>query len=63
MPLLDEPTALRVRHSFEACVCAELAVDVVQVIAERLGRNTQRPRDGRGTAPFREQFEDATLLI
>src|SRR5438093_4021169 len=62
-PLFDEPTLLRVGHRLKAGVCAKLAVDVVEVIAECLGGDAQLAGDGRGVAAFGEELQDATLLI
>jgi hypothetical protein len=61
--LLDKPAPLRVDHGFEAVMCSQLAVDVVQVVAKRLGGNAQRARNGRGIAPFSEKRKDASLLV
>src|SRR5256885_11123543 len=62
-PLFDEPTLLRVGHRLKAGVCAKLAVDVVEVIAERLGGDAQLAGDGRGVAAFSEELQDTALLI
>ena len=35
-PLLEEPALLHVGHRLRAGVCAELVVDVVEMVAERL---------------------------
>ena len=62
-PLFDEPTLLRVGHRLKAGVCAKLAVDVVEVIAECLGGDAQLAGDGRGVAAFSEELQDTALLI
>src|SRR5438046_8771632 len=61
--LFDEPTLLRVGHRLKAGVCAKLAVDVVEVIAECLGGNAQLAGDGRGVAAFGEELQDAAILL
>lgn len=57
------PRRLCVRHGLETVVGAELAVDVVQVVAECLGGNTEPAGDGRGVATLGKQLEDAALLL
>src|SRR5437870_4599875 len=61
--LFEEPTLLRVGHRLKAAVCAELVVDVVEMVAERLGGNAQLAGDGRGIAAFGEELQDAALLL
>src|SRR3989441_9584167 len=61
--LFEEPTLLRVGHRLKAGVCAELVVDVVEMVAERLGGNAQLAGDGRGIAAFGEELQDAALLL
>src|SRR6058998_847079 len=61
--LFEEPTLLRVGHRLKAGVCAELVVDVVEMVAERLGGNAQLAGDGRGIAAFGEELQDAELLL
>src|SRR5436190_8202992 len=61
--LFEEPTLLRVGHRLKAGVCAELVVDVVEMVAERLGGNAQLAGDGRGVAAFGEELQDAALLL
>jgi hypothetical protein len=43
-------------------VCAQHAIDVVEVVAQRLSRNAQLARDGRGIVTIGEEFEDAALV-
>src|SRR2546428_13407706 len=62
-PLIDEPALLCVGHRLKAGVCAKLAVDVVEGVAECLGGNAQLAGDGRGVAAFGEELQDATLLL
>jgi hypothetical protein len=62
MPLLEEVALLGVGYRFETIVGAELLVDVVEVVAERLGGNPQLPGDGRGVVASGEQLEDAPLM-
>src|SRR2546428_14061794 len=62
-PLIDEPALLCVGHRLKASVCAKLAVDVVQVVAECLGGNAQLAGDGRGVATVGEELQDAALLL
>jgi len=50
-------------YSLEAVVCAELAVDMMEVVAECLGGDTQSTRNRRGVATLREELENATLLL
>ena len=57
--LFDEPAPLRVRDRLKPGVRAELAVDVMEVVAQRLGGDTQLAGDGRGVAACGEQLEDA----
>jgi hypothetical protein len=61
--LFDEPALLRVGHRLETGVCAKLAVDVVEVIAECLSGNAQLPGDSRGGAAFGEELQDPALLL
>src|SRR2546428_9713019 len=62
-PLIDEPALLCGGHRLKASVCAKLAVDVVQVVAECLGGNAQLAGDRRGVAAFGEELQDAALLL
>ena len=62
-PLVDEPTAPCVCHRLEPVVRAELAVDVVQVVAERVRGDAQRAGDRCRAAAVGEEPEDAKLLI
>src|SRR5687768_10397208 len=61
--LRDEAAALCVRDRFEPRVSAQLAVDVVKVVAQRLRRDPKLASDGRGSATLREEGEDRRLLI
>lgn len=61
--LLDKPTPLRMGHGFKAVMCPQLAVDVVQVVAERLGGNVQRARNGRWVVAPCEERKDAPFLV
>src|ERR1051326_814713 len=61
--LFDEPPLLCVRHCLEAIVCAELAVDVMEVVAECLAGDAQSARNDRRVAAVREELENATLLL
>src|SRR5438128_4284160 len=61
--LVDEPALLRVGHRLKAGVCAKLAVDVVEVVAECLGGNAQLAGDGRGVAAVGEELQDAAFLL
>jgi hypothetical protein len=63
VPLFDKPAPLSVRHRLEAVVCAELPIDVVQVIPKRLGRDLQLAGDGRGVAALGKERKDAALLL
>src|SRR2546429_6972376 len=55
--LFRSPALLCVGHRLKASVCAKLAVDVVQVVAECLGGNAQLAGDGRGVAAFGEELQ------
>lgn len=61
--LFDKPPPLRVGHGLEAVVCAELAVDVMEVVAKCLTGDSQSARNCRGVAAVREELENATLLL
>ena len=61
--LLDEPAPLGVNYRLETIVGAELLVDAVEVVAERLRGNPQPAGDGHGVVAFGEQPEDPTLLV
>jgi hypothetical protein len=61
--LFDEPPSLGVGDSLEAIVCAELAVDMMEVVAERLGGDTQSARNRRRVAAVGEELENAKLLL
>jgi hypothetical protein len=63
MPLLDEAAPLGVGYRLETIVGAELQVDAVEVVAERLGGNPQLAGDGLGVVPFGEELQDATLVV
>ena len=54
--LFEEPTLLSVGHRLKACVCAELVVDVVEMVAERLSGNAQLTGNRRGVAAVGEEF-------
>ena len=61
--LLDDSAPLRMGHRLEAVVRAELAVDVMEMIAKRLGGYAQTTGNRRGIVPSREEPEDAVLLL
>ena len=61
--LVDETAALHVSHRLEPIVRPELAIDVVQVVAERLGGDGELAGNCRRVIPLSEQLEDATLLV
>src|SRR5437773_2440797 len=61
--LFDEPPLLRMGDCLETIVRAELAVDMMEVVAERLAGDTQPPRNASGVAAVREELENATLLL
>ena len=63
MPLLDQPAPLGVGYRLETIVGAELQVDAVEVVAERLGGNPQLAGDGLGVVPLGEELQDAPLLF
>jgi len=44
-------------------VCAELAIDAVEAVAQRLSRNAQLAGDRRRVVAFGEEFEDAVLVV
>ncbi len=52
--LLDESASLGVRDRLQAVVSAELAVDVMEVVAQGLGGNVELAGDGGGVAAFSE---------
>jgi hypothetical protein len=61
--LFDEPPPLRVSHGLEAVVCAELPIDVMEVVPERLSGDTQSSCNSRGVTPLGKELENATLLL
>src|SRR6185295_20183642 len=60
--LFYQPSPLRVGDGFEAIVCAQLAVDMMQVISHRLSRY-QRASEGRGVVALCEKGRNPALLI
>src|ERR1051326_7086836 len=60
--LIEQPAPLCVGHRLKAVVGAELAVDVVKVVAQRLSRNAQLAGDRRGIVASGEECEDAALV-
>ena len=54
MPLVDESAPLGVRYRLEATMGAELLIDMVKVVAERLGGNSQLAGDGGRVVAFGE---------
>jgi len=52
----------RVRHGFESAVRAQLSVDVVQVVAQRVRGDAERARNRGGCASLSEELQDAFLL-
>ena len=50
-------------HCLKAVVGSELAVDVMEVITERLSGNAQLSSDGPGVLATGEQLQDATLVL
>src|SRR4051794_29068059 len=60
--LFDQAAALRVSHRFESGVRAQLAIDVVQVVAERLRGDLQLAGDRGRIASLGEERENRFLL-
>ena len=61
--LADDPATLGMRHRLESIVRAELAVDVVEVVAQRLSGNAQLAGDRRRVVAFGEKFEYLALMV
>jgi hypothetical protein len=61
--LFDQAAALRVSHCFESRVRAKLAIDVVQVVSERLRGDLQLAGDGGRVASLGEEREDRLLPV
>src|SRR5688500_14656679 len=51
------------RDGFEAVVRAQLAVDVLEVVAQRLRGDVQAPGDAGGVSAVGQQLQDPTLLL
>jgi hypothetical protein len=61
--LIEEAALLRMGNCFKASVSTKLSVDVVKVVAERLGGNAELPSDGCGVTAAGKQLENPALLL
>lgn len=52
----------RVCYRLEPIVCAELAIDAAEVVAQRSSRSAQLACDRRGVDAFREELDDAAFV-